>query len=236
MLPSAGPIEATTAHPASAIESGPLGLWGRGELQQGWELSTTSPRTDCHGMSLSRHSSLHLLGAHPPVNAVTAGRDGTCGRRRQGLLRPPSSVRLRGKRSVWATGCLCARPPSPSILSMPKSDRGRTRLGQLPETDVSTPSVARGPCVTQEPKRTSASILGETVSITTPYLQSNMERVSAPMETRPAVPSLERRFPSAPNFFLMRVDDALSASVPIESGTPLVQHLLAGWLCAVCFC
>lgn len=100
-----------------------LGLWGGGDegssSRDGSSLDNL-PK-DCHGMSLSpsewlhsqsRHSSLHLLGAHPPVNAVTAGRDGTCGRRRQGLLRPPSSVRLRGKRSVWATGCLCARPPS----------------------------------------------------------------------------------------------------------------------------
>lgn len=109
-----------TAHPESAIESGPLGRRDEGSSSRDGGSLDNLPK-DCHGMSLSpsewlhsqsRHSSLHLLGAHPPVNAVTAGRHGTCGRRRQGLLRPPSSVRLRGKRSVWATGCLCARPPS----------------------------------------------------------------------------------------------------------------------------
>lgn len=42
--------------------------------------------------SQSRHSSLHLLGAHPPVDAVTAGRQGRDLRQTQTRLAPSSVV------------------------------------------------------------------------------------------------------------------------------------------------
>lgn len=65
--------------------------------------------------SQSRHSSLHLLGAHPPVDAVTAGRQGRDLRQTQTRLAPSSVVGTPAGQNdpsgQW-TGCLCARPPS----------------------------------------------------------------------------------------------------------------------------
>lgn len=135
---AAGSIEATTAHPASAIGSGPLGTRG---APTGMGALDNLPK-DCHGMSLpcacvSLSGRLSLDTAHCICSALIhrwmqslqGGRDGTCGRRRQGLLRPPSSVRLRGKTIRLGNGPAACVPVLRLVdfLSMPKSDRGEDK-------------------------------------------------------------------------------------------------------------
>lgn len=117
--------------------------------------------------------------------------------------------------SVSSTFCRCRNPTEE-----------RTRLGQLPETDVSTPSVAL--VERRNPKGPSPQFWGrdgihhDSVSATQHGASVSTDGDGA------GGPLIGAAIPKRPQLFLMRVDDALSASVPIESGTPLVQHLLAG--------
>lgn len=117
-----------------------LGLWGRGSSNRDGSSRQPPQGLPQHEPALrmclsewssqSRHSSLHLLGAHPPVDAVTAGRQGRDLRQTQTRLAPSSVVGTPAGQTIRLGNGPAACVPVLRLvdfLSMPKSDRGEDK-------------------------------------------------------------------------------------------------------------